>query len=166
MTQTQIYVLSAAQGEGKTTRCLEIVNQLKSQGESIGGIVASGFWENNIRSGFDMMDVQSNRKIPFAHREAKEGWIKIKTFYFNPETIKKGEAILRIAFQKNNWIVLDEIGKLDMHGNLWGTIFSDLIKIQNKNWIICVRDIFVEEVIQHWQLKKVKVLQLKDEFVF
>jgi len=162
----QIFILSGAQGEGKTTRCLEIVNQLKSQNESIGGIVALGFWENNNRSGFELMDVQSTRKIPLAYREAKEGWVKIKSIYFNPEAIEKGETILRAAVQENDWIVIDEIGKLDLSGNLWGPIFSELIKIPNKIWILCVRDIFVEEVIQHWQLEKAKVLQLKDDFVF
>ena len=39
----QIFILSGAQGEGKTTRCLEIVTQLKAKGESVGGILAPGF---------------------------------------------------------------------------------------------------------------------------
>lgn len=166
MIRPQIYILSAAQGAGKTTRCLQIVNQLKSQGVSVGGIVAPGFWENEIRFGFELMDVQSNQKIPFAQREAKEGWINIKTFYFNPKAVENGELILRSAVMENDWIVLDEIGKLDLRGFVWGKIFSELIKIPKKKWILCVRDIFVEEVIEHWQLKKVKVLQLTEDFVF
>ena len=166
MIQPQIYILTAPQGDGKTTRCLEIVNRLKSQRVSIGGIVAPGFWESNIRSGFELMDVQTNIRMPFAQREAKEGWINIKTFYFNPKAIENGELFLRSAVRENDWIVLDEIGKLDLQGFVWGPIFSELIKIQNKNWLLCVRDTFVEEVIEHWQLKKVKVLQLTDGFIF
>lgn len=166
MTPTQIYILTARQGEGKTTRCLEIVNQLKSKGESVGGIVAPGFWENNVRSGFDLMDVQRNQKTPFAQRLPKENWKKIKAFYFNPIAIQEGEAILRVAVLENDWIILDEIGKLDIKGHLWSSVFTELIKIPNKNWIICVRDIFVDEVIQHWQMQNVKVLLLVDDFVF
>ncbi len=162
----QIIILSGAQGEGKTTRCLEIVSQLKAKGESVGGIVAPGFWENNIRSGFNLMNIQTNQEIPFARRDSIESWIKIKTFYFNPKAIEKGEVILRKAVLENDWIILDEIGNLDIKGHLWSSIFTDLIKIPNKNWIICVRDIFVDEVIEHWQMQNVKVLQLKDDFVF
>ena len=162
----QIIILSGAQGEGKTTRCLEIVSQLKAKGESVGGIVAPGFWKNNTRYGFDLMDVQTNQKLPFAQRNPKEDWLEIKTYYFNPEAIEKGEVILRKAVLENDWIILDEIGKLDIKGHLWSSIFTDLIKIPNKNWIICVRDIFVDEVIEHWQMQNVKVLQLKDDFVF
>ncbi len=162
----QIYILTGAQGEGKTTRCLEIVEHLKSKGETIGGIVAPGFWENNVRTGFELMDVQTFQKIPFAQKEAVEGWQKIKTFYFDPKAIEKGEIILRSAVQQNDWIVLDEIGKLDMNGHLWGPILSYLIQIPNKKWIVCVRDVFVEEVIQHWQLNRVKVLSLAADFDF
>ena len=162
----QIFILSGAQGEGKTTRCLELVDQLKAKGESVGGIVASGFWENNIRSGFDLMDVQSLQKIPFAKREAEEAWLKIKAYYFNPLAIQEGEGILRRAVSENDWIILDEIGKLDIQGYLWSSVFMESIKTPNKNWIICVRDIFVDEVIKHWEMQNVKVLQLKDDFVF
>lgn len=162
----QIFILSGAQGEGKTRRCLEIVADLKSEEESVGGIVAPGFWKKNIRSGFDLMDVQTHQKIPFAKREPENGWIKIKTFYFNPRAIHEGEAILRKAVLENDWIVLDEIGKLDIKGQLWASVFTELIKIPHKNWIVCIRDIFVDEVIEHWQMQNVKVLELKDDLVF
>lgn len=166
MNQAQIYILSGKQGEGKTTRCLEIVNQLKSKGERVGGFVAPGFWENNVRSEFDLMDIQSGQKFPFAKRKQEKDWLKIKSFYFNPETIKVGEAILRKAVLGSDWIVLDEIGKLDIQGYVWSTIFSELISIMDKKWIICVRDIFVDEVITHWQLQNVKLFHIKDDFVF
>lgn len=162
----QIFILSGAQGDGKTTRCLEIVNQLKIKGESVGGIVAPGFWENNIRSGFDLQNVQTNQKTPLAQRFPKDDWIKIKAYYFNPLAIHEGEGILRKAILENDWIILDEIGKLDIKGHLWSSVFSELIKTPKKNWIICVRDIFVDEVIQHWRLQNVKVLQLTNDFVF
>lgn len=166
MKKNQFYILTAEQGQGKTIRCLEIINQLQSAGESVGGIIAPGFWKNNVRSGFDLMDVETNKTIPFAQRETKEDWVKIKAFYFNPKAISFGESVLRSAVRENDWIVLDEIGKLDIKGNLWSVVFSELIKVPNKNWIICIRDIFVEEVVQHWQLKNVSLLKLKDEFVF
>ena len=163
MIQPQIYILSAKQGEGKTMRCLELVNQLKIQGESVGGIIAPGFWKNNIRSGFDLMDIQDSKNIPFAQRGFIEGWQKTKAFYFNPEAIEKGKIILRKAVQENDWIVLDEIGKLDMQGYLWGPVFSELISVMDKKWIICVRDIFVEEVIQKWKLENTRILQLNED---
>lgn len=166
MNQSRIYILTAKQGEGKTTRCLEIFKTLKSKGKSVGGIVAPGFWENDIRSGFELMDVNSTQRIPFAQRVPRKDWLKIKAFYFNPEAIMQGELILRSAVQEKDWILLDEIGKLDIEGNLWGPIFTELVQKSNKIWIISVRDIFVDEVIQHWQLQNVKILDLNDKFEF
>lgn len=166
MKLTQVYIITGAQGEGKSTRCTEIIRKLKSNGESVGGIIAPGFWENNARYRFDLMDVKTEQRMPFAQREAKAGWKKIKTFYFNPEAIKKGEAILHAAVQENEWIVLDELGKLDLHGEVWGPVFTDLIHKHHKKWIISIRDLFVNEAIVHWNLPNVKTLRLSDEFTF
>lgn len=166
MKTTRIYIISGAQGEGKTNYCLELVKQLKAKGESVGGIVAPGFWDGKSRSAFELLDLTSNKKIPFAQREYWKNWIRLKGFYFNPLAIKKGESILRLAIQENDWIVLDELGKLDIEGHLWGPIFKELIQVQNKKWIISVRTAFVEDVIRHWQLQNEEVLHIKENFIF
>ncbi|MBN1650134.1 MAG: hypothetical protein JW857_02330 [Bacteroidales bacterium] len=164
MNATQVYILSGAQGEGKTKRCIELVQQLKESGKSVGGIVAPGFWDNNTRSAFELVDVSTLKKMPFAQRDCWKNWIKLKGFYFNPSTIEKGKTILKQAVNQNDWIVLDEIGKLDIEGHLWGPIFGELIQIPDKKWILCVRNSFVNDVVEHWHLDKVKVLQIKDGF--
>lgn len=164
--QNQIFIVTGAQGEGKTSRCIELVNQLKEANESVGGIVARGYWKDNTRSGFDLVDLSTQKKFPFATREIVEDWFKIKAFYFNPDAIAMGELILRKACLENDWIVLDEIGNLDINGAIWSSIFTDLIRIPHKKWILTVRDIFVEDIIEHWQLKNVKVLKIEDALVY
>jgi nucleoside-triphosphatase THEP1 len=166
MPEAKIYIISAPQGQGKTTRCLEIIKQLKSKGKSVAGIIAPGYWEGDQRSAFDLLDVESNQSMPFAQRLEKANWIQAKSFYFNPKALKWGEDSLRKAVGTKDWLVLDEIGKLDLEGMLWGPVFTELIKTPNQNWLICVRDIFVNDVIEHWNLKQFKVLGLKDVFIF
>lgn len=165
MKTIQVYILTGAQGEGKTKRCLELVKLLKESGKSVGGILAPGFWEINTRSAFELVDLSTNKKIPFAQRDCWKNWIKLKGFYFNPLAIEKGKAILSLAVKQNDWIVLDEIGKLDMEGHLWGPIFEELIQIPNKKWILCVRNSFVDDVIRHWHLDNVKVLKVTEPFL-
>ena len=164
MNTAQIYILIGGQGSGKTTRCMELIKQIKEKGKSVGGILALGKWEENVRTAFDLMDIQSGETWPFASREKIDDWQKIKTFYFNPQAIVQGEKIVRKAANFNDWIVIDELGKLDLHGYLWSSIFSELVSISNKNWIICVRDSFVEQVIEHWNLKNVRILQIEQAF--
>lgn len=164
--QNQIFIITGAQGEGKTSRCLELVNQLKEANESVGGIVARGYWRDNTRSGFDLVNISTLETLAFATREIVEDWFKIKAFYFNPDAIAMGESTLRKACLENDWIVLDEIGNLDIKGAIWSSIFTDLIRIPNKKWILTVRDIFVEDIIRHWQLKNVKVLKIEDAFEY
>lgn len=161
-----IYIVAGKQGEGKTKRCLEIADYLKDKKEKVGGIIAPGFWENNTRSGFHLMDVQTGETKPFAERAEREGWNQIKTFYFNPEAISWGEDVLRKADKQCNWIFLDELGKLDLQGHLWNKGFTELVKQSQKNWILSIRENFVEEVIQHWGLYPVTRIHLYETLPF
>jgi len=151
---------------GKTKRCLEIAAYLKSKNEKVGGIVAPGFWENNTRSGFDLMDIQTGKTRAFAQRTKREEWRQIKTFYFNPQAISWGDAVLRKAHNQCDWIFLDELGKLDMQGHLWNKVFTELIQHTQKNWILSIRESFVEEVIQQWRLYPNTPIHLHDTFPF
>ncbi len=164
--ENQIYIISAPQGQGKTGRCIELINQLRSKGKSVGGLIAPGYWDGDQRSAFDLLDVESNQSMPFAQRKARANWLDAKSFYFNPKALKWGEDCLRKAVESKDWLVLDEIGKLDLKGMLWSPVFTELIKTPNQNWLLCIRDNFVHDVIQHWNLKQVKVLGLTEEFIF
>ncbi|MBN2237423.1 MAG: hypothetical protein JW729_07675 [Bacteroidales bacterium] len=166
MSVSVFYIITGAQGEGKSTRCLSLANQLRKNDEKVGGLIAVGYWKDGVRSAFDLLDLSTNLKQEFASREEKENWKAHKSFYFNPKTIQWGKAVLEKAVAEKDWIILDEIGKIDMSGELWGEVFSKLQKIPNKKWILSVRNLFVEDVIQHWNLKNTKVLQITDHLIF
>lgn len=166
MNESVFYIITGAQGEGKSTRCLELANQLFEKHQKVGGLISVGYWNNGVRSGFDLLDLSTHQQKAFASRDKKEHWEFHKSFYFNPETTKWGKTVLEKAIAEKDWIVLDEIGKIDISGELWGEVFSKWSKIPDKKWILCVRDVFVEEVIRHWNLKNVKVVQITDDFEF
>lgn len=148
----KIIIISGKQGEGKTTRCQKLVKQMKEQGLKVGGIIAPGTWKDGQRFSIGLLDLQTQETYPFATRDVQEGWEQIHTFYFNPQSIKKGEELLREHSKTSDWVFIDEVGKFDIKGKVWGPILQELLQ-QDINLVLSVRDIFVEEVIEYFGIQ-------------
>lgn len=154
---SKIIIISGKQGEGKTSYCAQLAEQFHEQGLEVGGFIAPGKWKEEQRFSFDLFDLVSQDIMPFASREKQEGWEKIHSFYFNPEAIKKGEDLLKIHSLYCNWVFIDEIGKFEMQGRIWGPILKELLA-KNINLVISARDIFVDEVIAHFNIKNYQII--------
>jgi len=159
LTKQEIIIIAGRQGQGKTTRCNQLAKELSSKGERIGGFIAPGTWKNGQRYSFDLTDLRSLKSYPFASREAQDGWEKIHGFYFNPESIKKGEDILRTHSEISDWLFIDEVGKFETQGKIWGPILRELLD-NHIALVLCVRDSFVEEVIKHFEIKNPMILNI------
>ena len=145
----KIIIIAGKQGEGKTTRSQELANQMKEQGLKVGGFIAPGTWKSGERYSIDLLDLQTLETYPFATRKVMEGWQQIRTFYFNPQSIKKGEEILKEHSKTCHWLFIDEVGKFDIKGKVWGPILQELL-LQEINLVLVVRDLFVEDVVAHF----------------
>ena len=157
----KIIVISGAQGEGKTTRCHALAKKMHQKNFKVGGFIAPGTWKNGQRYSFHLLNLITNETYDFASREEQEGWEQIHSFYFNPLTIKKGEEILRVHSKICDWLFIDEIGKFDIKGKVWGPILHELLK-QDVNLVLSVRENFVEGVVEHFGILQDEILKESD----
>jgi nucleoside-triphosphatase THEP1 len=157
-----ITIITAAQGGGKTTSMQKMVVEAQKDGKKIGGFFAPGSWKNGRRHSFELVDLQSREHLPFASREKREEWEYIHSFYFNPQTIQKGQDILRTQAENSDILFIDEIGKFDIKGKLWGSILTELLN-KDIELVLCVRDVFVEDVITHFGIKNPLILSTKGQ---
>ncbi|NOR86496.1 MAG: DUF2478 domain-containing protein [Bacteroidales bacterium] len=153
----KIIIISGKQGEGKTTQCKKLANKMKEQGLIVGGFIAPGTWKDGQRYSIDLLDLQTQKAYPFATREAQEGWEQIHTFYFNPQCIKKGEKLLRAHSKTSDWVFIDEVGKFDIKGKVWGPILQELLQ-QDISLVLSVRDVFVENVVAHFGIQRKEIV--------
>jgi len=156
----KIIIISGKQGEGKTTQCKKLAQQMAQQGLQIGGFIAPGTWESEQRSQIDLLDLRSGRKYSFASREKQENWEHIHSFYFNLQSIKKGEELLRAHSKICDWIFIDEVGKFDIKGKVWGPILKELLQ-KDINLVLSIRDCFVGLVTNHFGIKTYKKLDVE-----
>lgn len=162
--QVKVYILSGAKGSGKTTKCLEIAQKLKNSGYRIGGFIAPGTIEEGRRNKIQLQNLQTNEVLEFAQREARESWQLIQAFYFNPQAILAGEEWLRTQQQNSDFVFIDEIGRFDVKGKIWGPVLWELL-YSSAPLILSVRDLFVEEVINHFRIEQYEIVSSLEDFL-
>ncbi len=123
----KVVIVSGKQGEGKTTQCLKLAEEAVKEGRKIGGFIAPGKWKDGLRYSFELLDLRTKKLYDLASRDQIDGWEKVGSFYFNPETIKIGENILREHLKDSEWLFVDEIGKFDVQGRVWGPIMKEIL---------------------------------------
>jgi len=157
---SNIIIITGKQGAGKTTMCQKLAAQMHEDGSIIGGFIAPGTWKNGLRHSFDILDLQTFKTYAFASREAHNKWKKIHSFYFNKQSITKGEELLREHSLTSDWVFIDEVGKFEIQGKVWGPILRELLD-QDIDMVLCIRDTFVDEVVAHFEIKNPLILPTK-----
>ncbi len=147
----RVIIISGKKGEGKTTFVQNLIPLLKSKNYSVGGILSQKIIKNDDIIGYEIEDIETNQKFPFLTLNQNQGDL-IGKFQINPIGIEKGNEILSIEKQKNNqFIIIDEVGKLELESNGWYLSLIELINKTDKTIIITVKDIYVERVIEKTQ---------------
>src|SRR5215813_3091109 len=100
---TTIIVLTGAPGVGKTTALMRLAWVLKERGVKVGGIVSRELRTNNIRIGFEFIDLSTDDKSVLASltgRGPKVGkyFINLEGCCFAAERLKDAVRILTSSF--------------------------------------------------------------------
>lgn len=161
MNLARVYIVTGEQGAGKTSFLFALVDLLKKEAIPVGGILAKGEWGKAQRSGFQLVDVSTGKGMQLASVARKENWMSLGKFFFNPEAIAFGNALLT-GYQKEEKaiLVLDEIGPFDMQGKLWSNALHTIRKSFSGILILSVRKRLVQQVIHHWNLPLVEIISV------
>lgn len=154
-----IIIFSRPIHSGKTTELLQWCNQQKN----VYGIL--------------MPDIDGSRKILDLHTRdvfeiecknvasANESLTSVGRFHFYTTAFEKANMILSLALEQNpNWLVIDEVGKLELDGKGFhdAIIKSVAFYATNNglgNLLLTVRDSLCADVIDFFKLKDCKIIQ-------
>ncbi|MEZ5198551.1 MAG: nucleoside-triphosphatase [Bacteroidales bacterium] len=147
------FIISGTQGSGKTTFLKSIVDELSASGLRVGGFLALGYWKDNLRDRFDLIDLKSGDRLVYCQRNQVPGWEQVRHFYINPEAIVFGEEVLNPSILSDvDLIVIDEIGPFELAGKGWARSFDQILRKTKLSIIISVRESLLNQVIKHWKL--------------
>ena len=158
-----VFFITGKKGSGKTTFITEVISNLQKEGFKAGGILAPGYWDNNIRSRFDIVDISANERKLLCGMEIENGAEEIGRFKFVGEGLALGSEALSYenVFDKD-LVVIDEVGPLELKGKGWAESINELISKCNKILILVVRDDAVEEVKNYFKLEQVKYINIEN----
>lgn len=148
----KVIIITGAQGAGKTTMLARLATRFSSAGIPVCGIIAPATYQNDIRTGYNIVDVATNESMRLSQTNPEQGKNHIGHYCFSDEAVRFGKKILRAGnIRSSKLVFIDEIGPWEIEGNGWAEDLGDLLN-DNIPLILAVRECLVEKVIGHWQI--------------
>lgn len=149
MPETNIYILTDPIHSGKTTFLKKIIlNE-----ENIYGILSPVI--NNKRF---FVDVATEETFAMETTDDDIDVLKIGKYNFSKASFAKASSIIQKALQKNDgWIIIDEIGPLELKEQGFSAVLKDVIQKEVKT-ILVIRDSILEQVVEHFNIKNYNII--------
>jgi nucleoside-triphosphatase THEP1/ABC-type thiamin/hydroxymethylpyrimidine transport system permease subunit len=151
LSEGNIFILSAPVQTGKTTS-LVIWSQDRNDVWGILTPVVNGkriFMDANKRQLFDM--------------EATDGEAEVLTvgkFAFSKTSFNKAIQIIRDAMQKDGWLIIDEVGPMELKGEGFCEVVKEVIaaRPENQKIVLVVREGMVDTIKEFFRLTDATVI--------
>lgn len=148
-----LYIICGKQGEGKTTFAVKLAAMLNASGIECDGFYSEGFWNQNERSGFDIVTLDGSNRKCLCNRSHEDGDEQFRRFFFKPEGLKLGHEILASASNRNAVVFIDEVGGFEVEGGGWAMSIEHLLKQPPQVMIWAIRESFVEAVSAKFRIR-------------
>lgn len=150
--RSTVFLLSGAIQTGKSEALLRWCEH-----KDVGGFVTPTFLDKKI-----LYNLLNGKKTPF-QTEKSENTIAIGNYFLDKNAFIIANTIISeaIAIQKE-WIVIDEIGKLELNDEGHHVALLELLYNYKGNILLVVRDTLVEKVIEKYKFYESIILQKSD----
>lgn len=153
-----VIIVCGERGEGKTTFIKQVVDSLVSRNVRLVGFYAKGEGNPNLREGYNMVQLPNLIEHELCKRVGSCGDVN-SSFVFNEQSIALGDRILDNATD-GEVVIMDEIGRLELQGQVWSNALSKVLAKNQNPVIIAVRKPFLHQVIEKWSIKNPYILDI------
>ncbi len=151
MTEPRIYILTGEIGEGKTTALQNWAGKI----HNIGGVLSV------VTDGKRFfLDLSSKDVFPMEAGANETNTLAVGRFLFSKNSFDRAIDILRNGIGKTKWLLLDEIGPLEIKGEGFHDVIKEMINANNKEQkiMLVVRRSLVDKVIEHFGINRSELL--------
>jgi len=161
-----VFVLTGKINEGKTNFAMQVVEKLKQGGLSPAGFFSVGNTNDQNREAYSLLDIQTGIDRKLCSFEPGKEKVRVGRFFFDEQGIEFGrEIILESLKQDNDFLVVDEIGPLEINDQGWAPALEVVIKNSGFPHLWIVRESLLKPVIRKWNLGDVYVFNVSKETV-
>jgi len=162
----KVFIISGKQGGGKTTYLQKVLYELRHKNIKSGGIIAEGFWKEDVRDRFDLINLKENDRITYCQRESMPNWVKVRHFYINPLGQSFGEKALHPDNLKDvDIVVIDEVGPFEIEGKGWATAIEKLLTNSELLMVWIIRESIIWEVLEKWKIDPIQIFHIDESDV-
>jgi len=151
----KIFIISGSIGEGKTTYTKKLIDFFRKNNIKVGGILSERVITNSQTTGYDLVNIETGIKEAFLRQNEECGSEKIGRFTICPKGLSMGNTVLSsLILQENRIVIIDEVGLLELGNKGWSDCINDLLGKSKNHILFTVRDIYVNEVKNKWDLRE------------
>ncbi len=160
MNKRNIYILTAEIHEGKTSTLL---NWTKKRND-VYGILSPKVDEQRV-----FQNIETGEEFDMEAREQEKNILEIGRFKFSQHAFDKAVEIIRNASTKEKgWLVIDEIGPLELHQKGFHDVLTEILFNNTVvlNLLLVVRKPMLANVLKFYSLEinQVTILELNASF--
>lgn len=144
-----IYILSAPIQSGKTTSLV----QWTAERDDAFGILTPV--ENEKRF---FMNSKTREQFPM-EASGNEETLSVGRFVFSKAGFEKAIQIIRDAIHKHGWLVIDEIGPMELRGEGFCDVLKDVLSARKEKIILVVREGMEEKAIEYFGIQRAKTIK-------
>lgn len=158
-------IITGEKAEGKTSFLLGIAKDSGRYSMKIGGILSLRIMQDEVTTGYDVMDIFSGKKVNLLSDKTIENATKIGKFYFYQSGLEFGNQVIKKSISNCQLLFLDEVGKSELENSGWNEILLSVIQEFKGVLCVAVRRAFVEEVCGKYQFQNVQILDIANSTI-
>lgn len=125
-----VLVLTGAPGIGKTTTLIHTAKMLKNRGLNVGGIVSKELRINNMRVGFEFVDLITNDTNVLAYVTGNGP--KVGKYFVSLDGCRFAAERLVVSLKSCDVIICDEIGPMELKSIEFINSVKNLLEVDKK----------------------------------
>ncbi len=162
-----IFILTGPIHSGKTILLKKVVKGLREQQQNIDicGFLSEAVIEHQEIVGYDLIDLEEEKSIPFLRKEGKKGWDNIGSYFFVPQSLDKAKNII-LQSEEDELLIVDEVGPLELKGKgLWPAL-KHVVFLPLRRSLLVMRLSVVKDFLRLAKKKELKIFDVRGIGVF
>ncbi|MFZ4706950.1 MAG: nucleoside-triphosphatase [Bacteroidales bacterium] len=155
-----VFIIAGEIGQGKTTCLIRLIEELKAENISVGGIYSPRIMEGDATIGYDLVNISDHTREKYLRISGDESLSNIGKYSILPS----GQSFGYEAFAVSgiDVMIMDEVGMLELENKGWAKNLNELLIASKSHLVLSVRDSFLERVIQKWNLENYTICNLHE----
>lgn len=145
-TTHKIFIVSGPVQSGKTTRLMKWAKKRKD---------VSGIFSPVIEGKRFFMNAATNEIFPMEKNAEELSGLKVGKYILSLAAFNRANEILQNALiTKSGWIIIDEIGPLELNGKGFYDTMRQIMMQKNKDCkiILVIREFLLDEILKYFEI--------------